>query len=84
MVAALGDEIARLKGGPGRPDMKANVKPSGMEKASEARPADRSGERRRRGGARAKLVIDEERKLPPLTQGPYSRTNGRLPPSPQR
>ena len=63
MVAALRDEIARLKGGPGRPDIKANVKPSGMEKASEAQPTDRSGERRRRGSTRAKLTIDEERKL---------------------
>ena len=39
-IGALRDEIARLKGGPGRPDIKANVKPqiqpSGMEKASEA------------------------------------------------
>ena len=34
-IGALRDEIARLKGGPGRPDIKANVKPSGMEKASE-------------------------------------------------
>ncbi len=37
-IGALRDEIARLKGGPGRPDVKANVKPSGMEKASEAQP----------------------------------------------
>src|SRR5271154_4860090 len=62
-IGALRDEIARLKGGPGRPDIKANVKPSGMEKASEAQPSDPSGERRRRGGTRAKLTIDEERKL---------------------
>src|SRR5271167_4037540 len=63
LVAALRDEIARLKGGPGRPDVKANVKPSGMEKASEAQPSNPSGERRLRGGIRAKLTIDEERTL---------------------
>ena len=74
MVAALRDEIARLKGGPGRPDIKANVKPSGMEKASEAQPSDRSGERRR-GGTRAKLVIDEERKLE-VDAPPRSRFKG--------
>ncbi len=31
-IGALRDEIARLKGGPGRPDIKANVKPSDMER----------------------------------------------------
>ncbi len=63
-IGALRDEIARLKGGPGRPDVKANVKPSGMEKASEAQPSDPSGERRRRrGGTRAKVTVHKERKL---------------------
>jgi hypothetical protein len=66
-IGALRDEIARLKGGPGRPDIKANVKPavkpSGMEKASETQPPGASGEPRRRGSTRAKLTIDEERKL---------------------
>src|ERR1700684_3640194 len=63
-IAALRDEIARLKGGPGRPDIKANIKPSGMEKASdEPEPRNPLGKERRRGGVRAKLTIHEERKL---------------------
>jgi hypothetical protein len=56
VVAALRDEIARLKGGPGRP----NLKPSGMEQASEPKPPP-SSDRRPRGGTRAKLSIDDER-----------------------
>ncbi len=56
MVAALRDEIARLKGGPGRP----NLKPSGMEQGTE--PPGSSSERKRpRGGTRSKLAIHEER-----------------------
>src|ERR1700735_41764 len=62
-IAALRDEIARPRGGPGRRDIKANIKPSGMEKASEPEPRQPLGKKRRRGGVRAKLTIHEERKL---------------------
>src|ERR1700680_1355167 len=56
VVAALRDEIARLKGGPPRP----NIKPSGMEQATDPKPPP-GGERRTRGDTRSKLSIDEER-----------------------
>jgi hypothetical protein len=54
-VAAQRDEIARLKGGPGRP----HIKPSGMEEASDLKPPD-SLPKRPRGSTRSKLSIDEE------------------------
>ena len=58
VVAALRDEIARLKGGPGRP----NIKPSGMEKGTEPKPLGSSGgKKRRRGSTRSRVKIDEER-----------------------
>src|SRR3979490_1073996 len=67
MVAALRDEVARLKGGPGRP----NIKPSGMERGTEPKPPGSSGERKRpRGSTGSKLSIDEEQAVkvaaPPL------------------
>ena len=70
-VAAQRDEIARLKGGSGRP----NIKPSGMDKATEPQPAQNHGVRRRRGRTRTKLTIHEERTLA-VDAPPGSRFKG--------
>ena len=76
-VAAQRDEIARLKGGPGRPNIKPNSKPSGMEQATDPKPAGGSGpERRRRGSTRSKLSIDEERKVRLTAPPPGARFKG--------
>ena len=57
-IAAQAEEIARLKGGPRRP----NIKPSGMEKATEPKsdkPAGQGGGKR--GDTKSKLTIHEEK-----------------------
>jgi hypothetical protein len=62
-VAALRDENAQLKGITGRPKIKPNIKPNGMEQATNSKPPGTSSERRRRGSTRAKLTIHKERKI---------------------
>src|ERR1700745_960891 len=73
-VAAQRDEIARLKGGPGRPNIKPNSKPSGMEQATDPKPPGGSG--RRRGSTRAKLTINETRKIRLTAPPPGARFKG--------
>jgi hypothetical protein len=70
-VAAQRDEIARLKGGPRRP----NIKPSGMEQATDPQPPGSSNEQRRRGSTRSKLSIDEVRNVK-LAAPPGARFKG--------
>lgn len=71
-VAALREENRRLKGLKGPPALKPS-KPSGMEKATEAKPGGRS--KRRRGPKSARLAVDEVRILRPEVP-PGSRFKG--------
>jgi hypothetical protein len=75
-VAAQADEITRLKGGPGRPTVKPNSKPSGMDQATDPKPPDGRNERPRRGSTRAKLTINEERKVRLAARPPGARFKG--------
>lgn len=72
-VAQQRDEIARLKGGKGRPD----IKPSGMEQAGGRTAGKRDdGRRRGRGAKNAELVINEERIVRAGSMPPGSRFKG--------
>src|SRR3954452_4989767 len=75
-VAALTDENARLKGLKGRP----NLKPSGMEKGTDAASAPSGGtgrpkRRDPRPPKSARLIVDEDRVVP-LTPQPGWRFKG--------
>ncbi len=52
LAAAQRDEIARLKGLKGRP----SIKPSGMEKSTEAKPGGKHAKRRGRGKVTPRVV----------------------------
>ena len=56
IVAAQRDEIARLKGQKGRP----NIKPSGMEKCTEAKRSLKGGKGRRRGKVTPRVIRQVE------------------------
>src|SRR5436190_7854622 len=72
-VAAQRDEIARLKGGSGRP----NIKPSGMDKATEPKPPPTAGgERRQKGSKTSQLSIHEERTVTVAAPPQGSRFKG--------
>jgi len=55
-IAALREEIARLKGQPGRP----RIKPSGMENGTTPKPTGRSARRRGRGKMRPRVGVEEQ------------------------
>jgi len=55
-IAALREEIARLKGQPGRP----RIKPSGMETATTPKPPGASAVRRSRGKMQPRVGVEEQ------------------------
>jgi transposase IS66 family protein len=56
VIAELREEIARLKGLKGRPD----IKPSGMEQGTELRPRDKRGRRSGRGKVTPRVSVEEQ------------------------
>ena len=65
--AALREENARLKGLHGKPDIKPELKPSGMEKKARSRRGKKAGARKPAGRGRKndRLAVNETRTLKP-------------------
>jgi hypothetical protein len=78
-VAARREEIARLEGGPGRP----NLKPSGMERGTDPKPPGSPGERKRRGAARDRS-LRSTRSGPSRWQTAQGRAAGAVRPHPRQ
>jgi hypothetical protein len=73
MVGELREEVARLKGLKGRP----NLKPSGMDKGTEPAKPTRKGKRRRRGQVTPRVNIEDQ--LVKAAVPPGSRFKGHEP-----
>jgi hypothetical protein len=77
IVVSQRDEIARLKGMPGRPTIKPSSKPSGMENATQPKPPRGQGKGGGRGGKRtSRRVIHEDRVIEALAVPSGSRFKG--------
>jgi len=59
-VAEQREEIARLKGLKGRPDIKPGIKPSGMEKGTGPAKLQKQGKRRGRGKVTPRVKVEEK------------------------
>lgn len=73
-VGLLKEEIARLKGLKGKPDIKPPSTPSGMEKGTNA-PNDKAGDKKRRGSKMFR-VVPEDRIIKPAAVPKGSRFKG--------
>ena len=69
LVATQRDEIARLKGEKGRPTIKSNAKPSGMEKATEPGKLGKGERRRGRGKIQPTVAIEDKIVPAPVPEG---------------